>query len=283
MAAVTSWVYTGAVTFLSLHRAERGFVMPNAWDAGSAVLLAAAGFDAIATTSAGVAFSLGRPDHGATSAEERVPRDVMFERARAIVDAVDVPVNGDLEDGYGTTPEEVASTISTAIELGLAGANIEDWSPRGLLDEELAVERIVAAREVIAAAGVPFVLTARTDGALLPNPRSLSVIVARANRLLAAGADCLFTPGVASLDDIAVEVRELDGPLNVVLGLAGTLTVPALLDVGVARISLGGTFARAALGFIREGARELFEHGTIGFAAGQIPQGELNELFTRDR
>lgn len=257
--------------------------MPNAWDAGSAVLLADAGFDAIATTSAGVAFSLGRPDHGSTSAAERVPRDVMLSRARSIVSAVAIPVNGDLEDGYGSTPEDVASTISSAIELGLAGTNIEDWSPTGLLDETLAVERIVAAREVIDAAGVPFVLTARTDGALLPTPRSLSTIVERANRLFAAGADCLFTPGIAALDDIAVEVAELAGPLNVVLGLAGTLTVPALLDVGVQRISLGGTFARAALGFIRKGARELFEHGTIGFAAEQIPQSELNELFTRAR
>jgi 2-methylisocitrate lyase-like PEP mutase family enzyme len=270
-----------AVTFLSLHRSERGFVMPNAWDAGSAVVLAAAGFDAIATTSAGVAFSMARPDHGSTTSAQRVPRDEMLERARTIVEAVDVPVNGDLEDGYGVSPEAVAATVAQAIELGLAGANIEDWSNGGLLDERLAVDRIVAAREVIDASGTPFVLTARTDGALLPSAASLASVIARAARLRDAGADCLFTPGVATIDDIATEVRELGAPLNVVLGLAGTLTVPALLDVGVARISLGGTFARAALGFLRDAARELHEHGTIGFADRQVPQGELNALFAR--
>jgi len=266
-------------TFADLHRAERGFVMPNAWDAGSAVLLAAAGFGAIATTSAGVAFSMARPDHGARRPDERVSRDDMLERARQIVEAVDVPVNGDLEDGYGTSPDDVAETIRRAAAIGLAGANIEDWDEGGLLDIELAAERIVAARE---AAPDGFVVTARTDGALMDPPATLADVIGRAERLAGAGADCLFTPGVSTIDDVRTVVTNVGAPVNVVLGLTGGgMTVAALLDAGVARISLGGTFARAALGFIRDAARELHDHGTIDFAARQIPQAELNRLFSR--
>ncbi|MGZ0146219.1 isocitrate lyase/PEP mutase family protein [Kribbella sp. WER1] len=264
------------MTFRDLHAGQ--FVMPNAWDAGSAVLLAAAGFPAIATTSAGIAFSLAKGDHMLPDGAPAVSRDEMFARVREITAAVDVPVNGDLEDGYGGTPEAVADTIRLAREAGLAGGNIEDFDGRELYDESLAVERIAAARE---AAGPSFVLTARTDGQLLRTPPPLADSIARANRFRAAGADCLYVPGVNSLDAIRTLVQELDGPLNVVMGLgpSSSLNVADLRVAGVARISLGGSIARAALAFVRRTAAEVATHGTI--TAEQIPQAELNELFAR--
>jgi 2-methylisocitrate lyase-like PEP mutase family enzyme len=265
------------MTFRGLHAGQ--FVMPNAWDAGSAVLLAAAGFPAIATTSAGIAFSLAKGDHTLPDGAPAVSREEMFERIRQITAAVGVPVNGDLEDGYGAAPSQVADTISLARSAGLAGGNIEDYDGRELYDASLAVERIVAARE---AAGTEFVLTARTDGQLLRTPTSLADSIDRANRFRAAGADCLYVPGVNSVDTIRTLVQEIDGPLNVVIGLGtSTLTVTDLQAAGVARISLGGSIARAALGFIRRSAEELATRGTITFAADQIPQGDLNQLFAQ--
>ncbi|MFI5733194.1 isocitrate lyase/phosphoenolpyruvate mutase family protein [Kribbella sp. NPDC051587] len=265
--------------FRELHEAPTGFVMPNAWDAGSAVLLAAAGFPAIATTSAGIAFSLAKGDHTLPDGAPSVSREDMFERMQQIAAAVAVPVSGDLEDGYGASPERVAETIVLAREAGLVGGNIEDYDGRNLYDVALAVDRIVAARE---AAGPDFVLTARTDGQLIKTPTSLADSIDRANRFRAAGADCLYIPGVNDLDTITTIVREVDGPVNVVIGLgSSTLNVPDLLKAGVQRISLGGSIARAALGFIRRSAEELAAHGTITFAQDQIPQSELNELFAR--
>ncbi|WP_394845452.1 isocitrate lyase/phosphoenolpyruvate mutase family protein [Pendulispora brunnea] len=276
---------TAAATFRRLHDARNAFVMPNAWDAGSAIVLAEAGFSAIATTSAGIAFSLGRGDHSVPQGATAVSKEEMFDRIRQITAAVDVPVNGDLENGYGARPEAVVETIRLAIDAGLAGGNIEDYERGTLYDESLGAERIAAAREAIAKSGTDFVLTARTDGLLLDTPSSLSDAIRRANRYRLAGADCLFVPGVKNLDDIATMVREIDGPVNVVAGLTTTaLIVADLRAAGVARVSLGGSFARAALGFLREGARELFEHGTLHFAEKQISQRELNTLFAkRDR
>jgi 2-methylisocitrate lyase-like PEP mutase family enzyme len=265
------------MTFRELHSGF--FVMPNAWDAGSAVVLADAGFGAIATTSAGIAFSLGKGDHTLPDCAPALSRDDMFARVREITAASAVPVNGDLEDGYGASPEAVAETITLSREAGLAGGNIEDYNGRELYDVELAVERIVAARE---AAGPDYALTARTDGQLLKAPTSLADSIDRANRFREAGADCLYVPGVNDLDSIRTLVREISGPLNVVLGLGtSTLTVADLQTAGVTRISLGGSIARAALGLVRRAAQELLTKGTIDFAAGQIPQAELNQLFAR--
>jgi 2-methylisocitrate lyase-like PEP mutase family enzyme len=265
------------MTFREVHASP--FVMPNAWDAGSAVILAAAGFPAIATTSAGIAFSMAKGDHTLPDGAPAVSREAMFERVREIAAASAVPVNGDLEDGYGAEPARVADTITLAREAGLAGGNIEDFDGRDLYDVELAVERIAAARE---AAGSEFVLTARTDGQMLRTPTSLADSIDRANRFRAAGADCLYVPGVNDLDSIRLLVQEIDGPLNVVIGLGtSTLTVADLQSVGVTRISLGGSIARAALGFVRRSAEELATKGTISFAADQIPQAELNVLFAR--
>jgi 2-methylisocitrate lyase-like PEP mutase family enzyme len=269
----------GMTTFRELHAATTGFVMPNAWDAGSAVLLAEAGFPAIATTSAGIAFSLAKGDHTLPDGAPSVSREQMFERIQQITEAVRVPVNGDLEDGYGESPERVAETITLARQAGLAGGNIEDYDGHTLYAESLSVDRIAAARE---AAGPDFILTARTDGQLLKTPTTLADSIHRANLYREAGADCLYIPGVNDLDTIATLVKEINGPLNVVIGLgASTLTTHALLASGVARISLGGSIARSALAFIRSCAEELLTAGTISFAATQIPQGELNALFAQ--
>jgi 2-methylisocitrate lyase-like PEP mutase family enzyme len=266
-----------SASFRRLHVAPGGFVMPNAWDTGSAIILAEAGFAAIATTSAGIAFSLGKGDHTLPDGAPSVSRDQMFERIRQITVASGVPVNGDLEDGYGEQPEAVAETIRLAVEAGLAGGNIEDYDGRNLYDEELSVERIVAARE---AAGPDFVLTARTDGQLLGSPTPLADSIRRVNLYRQAGADCLYVPGVNDLETVSLLVKEINGPLNVVLGLgSSSLTVGELLSAGVKRVSLGGSIARAALGFVRDSAQELLDRGTLGFAQRQIPQGELNNLF----
>lgn len=275
-----------AAAFKALHHAPRGFVMPNAWDAGSAVILAEAGVGAIATTSAGIAFSLGRPDYNVRDARLAVSRAESLERKRQIAEAVTLPVNGDLEDGYGREPQAVAETIRLAIEAGLAGGNIEDKDPRaeGLYDEALAVERIRAARSAIDASGSDFVLCARTDAFTGPPQTALALAIRRGLLFREAGADCIYPPGVADLAVIRTLVREIGAPLNIVTGLgAAALPVAALLDAGVARISVGGAIARAALGFVRRSVHELSEQGTIGFAADQIPQGELNALFTRAR
>jgi 2-methylisocitrate lyase-like PEP mutase family enzyme len=275
-----------ASVFKALHQEKRGFIMPNAWDAGSAILLAQEGFAAIATTSAGIAFSLGRPDYYAGAASLAVGREEMFARMREIVEAVSLPVNGDLEAGYGDAPEEVAKTVRLAIEAGLAGGNIEDKKPsaQGLYDETLAVERIAAAREAIDAMGSDFVLTGRTDAFAVASVRSLETSIRRANLFREAGADCLYAPGMVDREAVSSFVREVAGPVNVVLGLGNAKgNAHAMLEMGVRRISLGGSIARAALALVRESAREVRDKGTLGFASAQIPQGELSALFERAR
>jgi 2-methylisocitrate lyase-like PEP mutase family enzyme len=274
-----------AAAFAALHRSRPGFVMPNAWDAGSALVLADAGFSAIATTSAGIAFSLGKQDYQVSDGRLAVSREEMFERMSQIARAVALPVNADLEAGFGDEPEQVADTVRLAIEAGLAGGNIEDKRPGGpLYDESLAVERIAAARSAIDCAGSAFVLTARTDAFQSSTPGALAAVIGRVNRFREAGADCLFAPGVSDLGAVRTLVREIAGPLNVVMGLGSSEgNAPALLAAGVQRISLGGSIARSALGFVRRCAQELRDAGSIRFAALQIPQPELNALFARTR
>ncbi len=258
--------------------------MPNAWDPGTAVILEDAGFDAIATTSAGIAFALARQDYDVRDLRLAVPRDVMIDRMRQIVEAVSVPVNGDLEAGYGDSPQVVAETIRMAIDAGLAGGNIEDKVPgeNALYSEALAVERIVAARAAIDASGAEFVLTARTDALFAQNEAAVEACIRRGNLFREAGADCVFTPGASDLGLIERLVCEIDAPLNIVVGLGQTKAdTHEILRAGVQRISLGGTIARSAFAFVREAARELREWGTIEFAAGQFSGSELNALFGR--
>ncbi|MFO1012547.1 MAG: isocitrate lyase/phosphoenolpyruvate mutase family protein [Caulobacteraceae bacterium] len=269
------------MTFLDLHRQPGGFIMPNAWDAGSAAVLAAVGFPAIATTSAGIAFSLGRQDYAVTDPTRGVPREMMFERMAEIAQAVPIPVNGDLEAGWGDSPDDVARTIADAIAAGLAGGNIEDKIPGhgALYDEQLAIDRIVAARETIAAKGSDFVLCARTD-AIVWSADGLAEAVRRSNFYREAGADLLYAPGASDLPRVELLVREVEGPINVVLGLESTAgNAHALIAAGVKRISVGGSMARATLGYLRRCAEGLAADGGVSFAEGGIAHAELNSLF----
>lgn len=275
-----------ARALLALHQAERGFILPNAWDAGSAMLLAAEGFAALGTTSAGVAFSLGKPDYSVGDARLAVGREQALEALGRITACVPVPVNADLEAGYGATPEQVAASVRLAMAAGAAGCNLEDMDPaRGrLFDVATAAERIGAARAAVRESGGALVINARTDAVLAGDGNALREAIERGNRYLEAGADCVFVPGVVDLPRAATLVRELAGPLNLVVGLnESAASAFALLDAGVKRISVGGSIARAALGLVRQAARELRERGTVGYAAGQIPQPQLNALFERAR
>src|SRR5512138_2237219 len=273
-------------TRLALHRAKRGFVLPNAWDAGSAVVLASEGFAALGTTSAGIAFALGKPDYNVRDAQLAVTRDEMLDAVRRIVAAVAIPVTADLEAGYGSAPEAVAETVRLAIAAGAAGGNIEDAdrASGGLFDEGLAVARIAAARDAIRASGRTFVLNARTDALALGGEQGLRAAIRRGNAFFEAGADCVFTPGVSDAPRARTLVQELSGPLNLVVGLNESASNAfALIEAGVQRISVGGSIARAALGLVRRAARELRDSGSVGYAAQQIAQSELNALFARAR
>lgn len=270
--------------FLALHHAARGFVMPNAWDAGSAVLLASEGFVALGSTSAGIAFALGKPDYSVGDPRWAVTREEMLAAVRRIVVAVPLPVNADLESGYGDTPAQVAETVRLAIEAGAAGCNIEDVDRGGggLYDDDEACARIAAARAAIRASGRAFVLTARTDVFQQGGSEPMAAAIRRGRRYLAAGADCVFPPGVTDVARAGALVRGIGGPVNLVVGLnEAAANATALIDAGVQRISVGGSIARAVLGFVRDSARELSQSGTVRYAARQIPQAELNALFER--
>ncbi|KOG32472.1 isocitrate lyase/PEP mutase family protein [Streptomyces resistomycificus] len=269
--------------FVELHR-EGCFLLPNAWDVGSARILQEAGFPAVATTSAGVAFSLGRPDHDYFAEHGpagRVDRDTMMRRVGEIAGEIAVPLSADLEDGYGEAPEVVASTISMALAVGAAGGNIEDFTgdrARPLYDQALATDRIQAARAALDAGGEPFVLVGRTDALLVGG--SLDECVHRANAYLAAGADCAFVPGAGDAATIATLVRELDGPLNVVMGLTGNaLSLDDLRALGVRRVTVGGSIARSMYRHLLSAARELADQGTFSYADDQLSQTDLNQLF----
>jgi 2-methylisocitrate lyase-like PEP mutase family enzyme len=286
---VTSDRRTAAEQFVELHR-EGCFLLPNAWDAGSARILESAGFPAVATTSAGIAFSLGRPDHdffAEQPARGRVDRDTMMRRVGEIVREVSVPVSADLEEGYGSAPEDVATTIAMTLAAGAAGGNIEDFTGRRdvpLYDQALATERIHAARAAVDAGGEPFVLVGRTDVLLVGG--TLQDGIQRANAYLAAGADCAYVPGASDATTIQTLVRELDGPLNIVAGLTGpSLPVAQLRDLGVRRVTVGGSIARAMYRHLLDAAHELAQHGTYSYADNQLSHADLNDTFrpTTDR
>jgi len=260
-----------AATLLALHTGP-GFVLPNAWDAGSARVLEQVGFAAIATTSAGIAWSCGVPDGGA------LDRDTMLDHVGRIVAAVSVPVTADLEAGYGDTADEVGRTVARAVELGAVGANIEDAGYGGLFGIEEAVDRIAAARA--AAPSGTFVLNARTDTYFAgTSGDAFAETVERAVRYLEAGADCVFVPGVVQEDTIRRLAAAIPGPLNVVAGLASLTDAPTLFSLGVQRVSLGGSLARAALSMVERAGRELLESGTLGFLDGAIGYADLQRRF----
>ena len=264
--------------FQSMHLHGEPFIMANAWNPGTAILLAREGFRALATTSAGMAYGHGLPDYAGA-----YPFEQALVETRAIVEAVDVPVSMDAENGYADDAEGVNRNMARILETGVAGAGIEDHSTdpdQPLYDIELAAERIAAAKQAVLASDRPFVLTARAECYLVGHDNPFEESVRRVNRYREAGADCLFVPGVRDIDTIRRLVAEVDGPVSVVMGLAGApLTRAELASAGVARISIGGSLARATLGLVRRAAREMLDQGSFDYAAGQIPDAELCELF----
>ncbi|HEX5301062.1 MAG TPA: isocitrate lyase/phosphoenolpyruvate mutase family protein [Streptosporangiaceae bacterium] len=251
-----------AQRFLALHRAGEPLLMPNPWDLGSARLLASLGFQALATTSSGFAATLGRND-GAVS------RDEAIVHAAVIVAATDLPVSADLENGFADAPAGVAETMRMSIEVGLAGASVEDFTGRAddpIYGIGLAAERIAAAAEAAHRGPGRLVLTARAEN-YLHGRADLADTIARLQAYQEAGADVLYAPGLRTLEDISQVVREVDRPVNV-LALEGVPPVAELAQAGVSRISVGGAFAFAALGAVVSAAAELREQGTYGFRAG---------------
>jgi len=261
----------------ALHVPGRPLVLPNAWDAGSAKIIAAEGYPAIATTSAGIAFSFGLPDG------EAISRADMLHACRRMAAAVTVPVTADVEAGYGPEPKNVAYTVMELLGAGVVGANFEDSSDAhqggALFDLELATARIAAGRKAARDAGVPFVINGRTDALMrVEDPQAaFAEAVKRLNAYKKAGADCLFAPFTADPGVIGRLVKALDGPLNIIL--QPTITVAEMAKIGVARISLGGHLARAALAVARRAARELKEQGSAQFAREGLDYRELQKLM----
>ncbi len=261
--------------FKALHERPGVFVIPNPWDAGTARILTALGFEALATTSAGFAFSIGRRDSAAG-----LTRDEVLENARAIVDATHLPVSADLEDGFGSAPETCAETIKLAAAIGLVGGSIEDATgdPKNPIFEfEQAVERVAAACD--AACALPFVVTARAENFLHGRP-DLDDTVRRLQAFVQVGAEVVYAPGLPNLDAIRTVCETVEKPVNVVMGLKGsTFTVEELQAAGVKRISVGGAFARAALGAFMRAALEVKEKGTFTFSADAIPDAEASSYM----
>jgi 2-methylisocitrate lyase-like PEP mutase family enzyme len=261
--------------FRALHRRKDAFIIPNPWDVGTARLLAQLGFEALATTSAGYAFSAGKPDYA-------IGRDQMMAHAAAIVAATNLPVSADLENGFGDSPETVAETIRLAASIGLAGASIEDMKPRpaqSIYEHEHAVERIRAAAEVVRGLSFPFTLTARAENYLVGRP-DLADTIRRLEAYQEAGADVLYAPGLSSREDIAAVVRSVDRPVNVVMGMQGVpLSLAELSAMGVKRVSIGSALSRAALGAFLRAVTEMREHGTFSFAEDAVSYREINAMF----
>lgn len=249
-----------AEAFMRLHHGPGAFVIPNPWDPGSARILEGLGYAALATTSAGFAFTQGYQDG-------HVSREAVLAHCRAMVDAVAVPVAADLEQGFGDAPEVVAETIRLAAATGLAGGSIEDYSGSGLYDIDLAAERIAAAVESKQALAHPFVLTARAEN-FLHGVTSLDDTIERLNRYSTCGADVLYAPGLPDLDAVRAVCSCVDKPVNVlVLGALARHSVAELAAAGAARISLGSLLARHVLAFLQAAAEETAGAGTFGWTA----------------
>lgn len=263
-------------TFRTLHEGPGAFVIANAWDGGTARLLSAIGFSALATTSAGYAFAKGRQDGvcGLSRAE-------VLENAAEIVNATDLPVTADLEDGFGASPDACAETIRQAAGVGLVGGSIEDATgdaDNPIYDFDLAVERVRAA--VDAARDLPFLLTARAESHLFDR-NDLNDTIKRLQAFAEAGADVLYAPGLPNLDAIRAVCDSVDRPVNVVMGLRPPFfTIDELAEVGVRRVSVGGSFARAALGTIQRAGKEVIENGTFSYADTAMPGADIAALMS---
>jgi 2-methylisocitrate lyase-like PEP mutase family enzyme len=256
-----------AARFLDLHRGPTPLLLANAWDVGTAKALAHVGFEALATTSAGFASTLGRHDGGVT-------REEALAHSAALVGATDKPVSADLENGFADSPEGVAETVALAVEVGLAGCSIEDWSGSELYDAGLARERVTAAVE---AAGDRLVLTARAENHIR-GVQDLDDTIARLQAYQEAGAPVLYAPGVVDPAQIARIVESVDRPVNV-LALPGAPTVADLGELGVGRISVGSGFTLVTYGALVAAARELLDEGTYGWWATAGRAAEVAGAF----
>jgi 2-methylisocitrate lyase-like PEP mutase family enzyme len=261
--------------FAELHKRAGTFIIPNPWDVGSARLLEQVGFEALATSSAGYAFSIGKSDNA-------VGRDAMLAHAAAVAGATDLPVSIDLENGFGDAPGVVAETIRLAAGTGAAGGSIEDATERSddpIYERSLAVARIRAAAEAVRDLPFPFVLTARCENYLVGRP-DLKDTIERLQMYQEAGADVLYAPGLTTKEDIAAVVSSVDRPVNVLMALKGVeLSIGDLSAIGVKRISVGSALARCALTALLRGAREMRDHGTFRFADDAEPFRTINALF----
>ena len=266
-----------AAAFRALHERPGAFIIPNPWDAGTARLLAALGFEALATTSLGLANTLGRPD-GANA----VSRAEVLDNCRVIAAATDLPVNADLENGYADEPRAAAEMIRLAAEAGVVGGSIEDATgdaTRPIYDFTLAVERVAAAVEVARSLPVPFVLTARAENLLHGRP-DLDDTIRRLQAFEKAGADVLYAPGVRDLATIRTVASSVSKPLNVVMSAADpALTAAQLAEAGVKRISVGGALSRLALAAFLEGAREMKDRGAFTWVGRTVPSKELKAIW----
>jgi 2-methylisocitrate lyase-like PEP mutase family enzyme len=265
--------------FRVLHEREGAFIIPNPWDVGTARLLARLGFEALATTSAGYAFSVGQRDN-------TVGRDQMMAHVGTIVSATDLPVSADLENGFGDDADTVAETIRRAAATGLVGGSIEDGTGRGdvpIYEHAHAVERVRAATQVTRALPFPFTLTARAENYIVGRP-DLNDTINRLQAYQDAGADVLYAPGLTRAEDISAVVRSVDRPVNVLMGLQGVrLSLAELAAIGVKRVSVGSGLARTALGAFLRAAQEMREQGTFTFAEGAVSYRDISAMFEPER
>ncbi len=267
-----------AERFRSLHGRPGAFVIPNPWDAGTAVILVSLGFEALATTSAGLAFALGLRDGALT-------RDAALANVRAIAAATELPVSADLENCYADAPEEAAQTLVLAAEAGAVGGSIEDASgdpAKPIYDFTLAVERVAAAVEAVRRLPFPFTLTARAEN-FLHGREDLDETLRRLQAYERAGADVLYAPALPSLDAIRTVCSALGKPMNVLAGARQMHSIAELAQAGAKRISVGSALNRAALGGFLRAARELKEAGTVNFARDAMPYAELQAMMSGQR
>jgi 2-methylisocitrate lyase-like PEP mutase family enzyme len=266
-------IFDKATRFRALHAGPRVFVIPNPWDGGSARLLESLGFQALATSSAAAAMTLGRRDY-------HISREEALAMARVIVEATDLPVSADLENGFGDAPEFAAETIRLAGEIGLAGGSIED-SKRGgaspIYDLAHAVERVAAAAKAARALPFPFVFTARAEGLL--HGQRLEDVIVRLQAYEKAGADVLFAPGLKTIAEVRAVCAAVGKPINFMGGMPGAPTIADLEAAGVRRISLATSLYRAAMTGLRDAARDVMQTGTLGFTDRIMPSAELNPVM----
>src|SRR6516164_4924412 len=262
--------------FRAFHESDRAFIIPNPWDPGTARLLAHMGFQALASTSMGYAFSIGKCDN-------TVGRDHIVAHTASIASATDLPVSADLENGFGDAPEVAAETIRLAAATGVVGGSIEDATGRAdppIYEKEHAADRLRAAAAAARSLPFTFTLTGRAENYLHGRP-DLKDTIARLQAYQEAGADVLYAPGLATKDDIAAVVSSVDRPVNVLMGLRGVqLSLSALSAMGVKRVSVGSALCRTALGAFLRAAREMREHGTFTYANEAVSSREITEIFS---